>query len=111
MTDDLLTCGICGATIGPVDIDSHTSGHVAGVFVNVWNCQAQLCLSFGIQDGQEYLMYLCDEYYTERLRQEMEKVVRDQGGGLNLSGRYYVEGDYPLIKAALKSEGAWRHDE
>jgi hypothetical protein len=85
-----LTCGLCGATVGPADVDAHLSSHTAGLFVNVWTLRPWLALSAGVQGGRETLRQLTDDEHTAELVEALTQAVEDQGGALNVSGRYYI---------------------
>lgn len=79
------------------------AGLGAGLFVDVWNCRAQLAVT----DGGATVRYLPENAYSPALHEELLDVIEALGGGINMSGRYYVtsgmmaSGQYPQIAAAV----------
>ena len=79
------------------------AGLGAGLFVDVWNCRAQLAAT----DGSATVRYLPESAYSPALYEELLDVIDAHGGAINASGRYYVtsgmmgSGIYPQIAAAV----------
>lgn len=79
------------------------AGLGAGLFVDVWNCRAQLAVT----DGSATVRYLPDSAYSPALYEELLDVIDAHGGAINASGRYYItagmiaSGIYPQIAAAV----------
>lgn len=103
-----LTCGLCGETVDPSEVDAHLSSHTVGLFVNVWTLRPWLALSAGVQGGRETLRQLADDEHTPALVAALTQVVEDVGGALNMSGRYYIPDvtAYPAIAEAVL-HGTW----
>lgn len=105
----MLICGMCGPPVPGDQVHQHMNGHVMGVFVDVYNCRARLAYSRGFTAGSEQVTYLDPAEYTPRLERELRELIEQQGGTINLSGRYYLAdlARYPAIRRAVRARG-WK---